>query len=69
MLDIVHHRDLRVPGEDKVTVHAVYCEVRGNSTLGSGQTLGDYGAAVDASCSWGVPQRSGVGVEVLIAEC
>jgi hypothetical protein len=46
-------------------MHAMDCEVRGNSALGGGETLGDHGAAIDASCSWGMPEWTGVGEDVL----
>jgi hypothetical protein len=67
MLDVVHDRNLRVSGQHEVAVHAVYCEVRWDGALGCGEALCDYGTTIDAACSWGMPERSGVGVEVLVA--
>jgi len=43
----------------------VDCEIRGNGSLGCGEALGDYGAAVDAPGSWWVPEGSGVSENVL----
>ena len=68
VLDIIHNWYLRIPGENEVAMHAVHCEVRRDGTLGCGKALCDYGAAVDAACSGGVPERSGVGVEVLVVQ-
>lgn len=65
MLDVVHDGDLGVAGENEVAVHAVNGKVRGDGSLGGGEALRDDGTAVDAAGSWGMPERSGVGEDVL----
>lgn len=42
------------------------CEVAGDGPLGSCETLCDYGTAVNAAGSWGMPEGSCVGEDVLI---
>lgn len=65
MLDVVHDGDLSVASENEIAVHAVNGKVRGDGSLGSGEALRDDGTAVDAAGSWGMPERSGVGEDVL----
>lgn len=52
---VVDYGDVGLAGEDEVAVHAVHAEVLGDGVLGGPETLGDYGAAVDAAGSWRVP--------------
>jgi hypothetical protein len=65
VLDVVHNGDFGVACEYEVAMHAVDCEVRGDGSLGCSEALRDYGAAIDAAGSWGVPEGSGVGEDVL----
>lgn len=43
----------------------MHCKVWGNGALRGGEALRDYGAAVDAACPWRVPERPGIGEDVL----
>jgi hypothetical protein len=65
VLDVVEDGDGGVAGEHEVAVHAVDGEVCGDGELGGGEALGDYGAAVDAAGSRGVPEGARVGEDVL----
>lgn len=65
MLDVVHDGDLGVAGENEVAVHAVDGKVRWDGSLSGSEALRDDGTAVDTAGSWGMPERSGVGKDVL----
>jgi hypothetical protein len=65
VLDVVHDRNLGVASENEVAVHAVDGKVRGYGSLGGGEALRDDGTAVDTAGSWGMPERSGVGEDIL----
>ncbi len=65
MFNVVHDWNLRIACEDKVTVHAMDCEVIGDGSLGGGEALGYYGAAVYPPRSWRMPERSGIGEDIL----
>lgn len=63
--DMVEDRDLRVTGKHKVAVHAVDGEVGGDGSHGCGEGLSYRGAAVDAAGSWGMPEGTGIGEDIL----
>lgn len=63
--DVVQDRDLAIPCQDEVAVHGVHgvlflwdCELRGAEALSYG------GATEDATGSWRVPERAGIGEDV-----
>ena len=41
------------------------CEVTGNGALRCGETLGYYGAAIDSTRSWGMPEGSRISEDIL----
>lgn len=65
-LNVIHEWDLRVAGEDKVTVHAVHKEIIRDGSLRGRQALRDHRAAVDTARTGWMPQRSGIGEDVLL---
>ena len=50
-------------------MHAVDCEVVGDSSLGCCETLCDDGATIDSASPWRMPERPGVGEHVLEKDC
>ena len=65
MLDVKHDWYLAIACKNEVAVHAMDCEVAGDSFLGRGETLCNDGTAVDSAGSWGVPEGSGIGEHIL----
>ena len=64
MLDVVDNRNLRVPVQHEVAVHAVHGEIVGDGALRGGEALGYGGAAVDSARAGWVPEGARVGEEV-----
>lgn len=67
-LNVVEDRDGGVAGEDEIAVHAVDDKVARYGVLCGSEGLRNHGAAIYASRSGWVPQRSSVGVDVLNGE-
>lgn len=65
VFDMVNDRDAGNTSQHKVAVHAVDVEVVRHGLVRGGQTLRNDCTAVDAACAWRMPQRAGVGVEIL----
>lgn len=55
MLDVIDYGYVGLTSENEVAVHTVHAEVFGDGILGGPETLGDYGASVDATGSWWMP--------------